>query len=526
MKNFFENIKKREKIIIFLIFSFAVYCALVIGQAWDEKAHLIHGKITLDYILSFGKINNETLYRENYSTLYWSTLYFLTKIAPLKYEIEATHLINLFFSLSTVYGIRKLAGEIFNKDIGKIVFVLFFFYPIFFGHMGINSKDTILAFSHVWISYLIFRYLKNQNLKDRVGKYLLGIALLAAIATGIQLVFLGSLIPMILLVLLDIFFIKKFTSKHFLLKKFLFDLLKCFAIFYLFLILFWIDSYSNIFLLPFKFLTSTFSETYWTGWPYNLVNGIYYNSNNVPKYYLITNFIFKSPEYILILYFLFFVYFLKNKLFFEKNFKFFNYKIAFIISVLVFPNLVLFFIPYPVYDGVRLFIWTLPYLCIVPGLALYYLYKNIESKFSKLTTVLISVMMIYFLYNFFQVTPYQYTYLNFLNGEKAERYKRFENDYWGVSLEELIKKSSLSKNEPYNVGTCGTSTELVKKISKKYGYKNFKFVNEKESDLIIMTNRATKKDGRLTNCFDKYEGKNVSEVRRGDLTLSSIRKIR
>ena len=135
-------------------------------------------------------------------------------------------------------------------------------------------------------------------------------------------------------------------------------------------------------------------------------------------------------------------------------------------------------------------------------------------------------MMIYFLYNFFQITPYQYTYLNFLNGKKAERYKKFENDYWGASLEELIKKSSLLKNETYHVGTCGTSTELVKKISKKYGYKNFKFVNEKEASLIIMTNRAVEKDSHLTNCFDKYEGKNVSEVRRGDLTLSSIRKIR
>ena len=526
MKNFFENIKKREKIIIFLIFSFAIYSAIAIGQAWDERAHLIHGKITLDYMLSLGKNNQETLYRENYSTLYWSTLYLLTKILPLKYEIQITHLINLIFSLSTIYGIKKLVGEIFNKDVGKIVFLLLFFYPVFFGHMGINSKDTILAFSHVWVSYLIFRYLKNQNHKNKVNKYLLSIGVLAAMATGIQLVFLGSLIPIILLVFFDIFFIKKITKNNFILKKFLFDLIKCFVIFYFFLILFWIDTYPNIFFLPFEFLASTFSETYWTGWPYNLLNGIYYDSNNIPKHYLITNFIFKSPEYILILYFLFLVYFLKNSLFFNKKFKVFNYKIVFIISVLIFPNLILFFIPYPVYDGMRLFIWTLPYLCIIPGLSLYYLYKNIESNFSKLTTIFLSLMIVYFLYNFFQITPYQYTYLNSLNGEKSERYKKFENDYWGTSLEELIKKSSLLKSEYYYVGTCGTSTKLVKKISKKYGYKNFKFVNEKDADLIIMTNRVTLKNNIMTNCFDKYDGKNITEVKRGSLILSSIRKIR
>ena len=51
-----------------------------IGQTWDEGADLLKGKITLDYLLSLGEINNNTLYRENYSPIYWSLLYFLTKI--------------------------------------------------------------------------------------------------------------------------------------------------------------------------------------------------------------------------------------------------------------------------------------------------------------------------------------------------------------------------------------------------------------------------------------------------------------
>ena len=34
--------------------------------------------------------------------------------------------------------------------------------------MGFNSKDTILAFSHIWITYLTIRYLKNHNLNYKI----------------------------------------------------------------------------------------------------------------------------------------------------------------------------------------------------------------------------------------------------------------------------------------------------------------------------------------------------------------------
>ena len=43
-----------------------------------------------------------------------------------------------------------------------------------------------------------------------------------------------------------------------------------------------------------------------------------------------------------------------------------------------------------------------------------------------------------------------------------------------------------------------------------------------------MTNRVTKKKDdteKLVNCFDKFNGKNISEVRRKGLILSVIREI-
>ena len=520
-------IKKRENILLFFLFLFSVYCALNIGQSWDQDAELLKGKVTLDYLLSFGKIDTEITYRENYSSIYLSLQYLITKFFPSKYEIQVSHLINLFFSLATIFGISKICKILFNKKVGKIAFLVLFFYPIFFGHMGFNSKDTILAFCHIWITYLAIDYLINQNIKEKKTRSIIYIGILLAVATGIQLVFLGSLLPIILFIFLEIFFLKKFICKNFNYKKFTFDLIKCFVIFYSLLILFWIDAHPNIFLLPFDFLMNTFESNFKTGWCCNLINGNYFFTIEVPKFYFIKNFIYKSPEYILIAYTLFIIFFFRSRSFFLEKFKYFNLKISFLVIILLYPDIIALIIPYPIYDGLRLFLWTIPYFCIIPALAIYYLIETFKYKKSKITLMILSCFIILFIYNFFSITPYQYTYLNNLNGETQYRYKKFENDYWTSSLNELFKISSFEKDKNLKFSTCGVPSVIVKKYLNKKGYYNIDFVLPENSEFIVMTNRTihNKNDLSITNCFDKYTGNDVFSVERNNLTLSTIRKI-
>ena len=54
------------------------------------------------------------LYRENYSAIYWTISFTITKIFPLNYKFEISHLINLSFSLATIVGIGKLSRELFD----------------------------------------------------------------------------------------------------------------------------------------------------------------------------------------------------------------------------------------------------------------------------------------------------------------------------------------------------------------------------------------------------------------------------
>ena len=525
------NLKKKENILLFFLIFFSIYCAINIGQSWDEGYHLLQGKITLDYLLTFGEIDKDLFYREYYSPSFWTLKYFVIEFFPKKYEIEISHLINLSVSILTVFGIGKLCKELFNKQVGKIVFLVLFFYPIFFGHMGFNSKDTILAFSHVWTFYYLIKYLKFQNLSDKINKYIYYIAILTAIASGIQIVFFGALLPIIIFLLLDIFLFKKIINKYFDLKKFFFDIFKCFIAFYLFMIIFWIDVHPNILFLPIKFFAELFSESWNTGWPFNLVSGNYYFSREVPKNYLFLNLLYKSPEYILFLYFVFIIFFIKFIKFFKNEFENFNYKIISLVGLIIFPNLLLYFLPFPIYDGIRLFIWILPYFCIIPGLVIYFLLKNIKLFISKSIIFITIIFSIYYLYDFLRITPYHYTYLNIINGQKENRYKKFESDYWGVSLKELVENFNINNKDTISISTCGISDALIKEYLKEKGYNNLKFVSSKEASYIIMTNKTTSKTQNIvsvndiTNCFDKYPGKNISMVKRNGQILSVLRKI-
>ena len=248
--------------------------------------------------------------------------------------------------------------------------------------MGFNSKDTIIAFCHVWIFYLAIKYLKSNK-----SSQIYYISVLSAVGTGINLFFLGSLLPLVIFFLLEKFVYKKFNKEKIKIKKFLGYLIKVFLIFYFTLILFWIDTHPNIFILPFKFFNEWAFSDLWRGYFYIMVNGEYYLYKDIPKTYLFTNIIYKSPEYFLLTYILFFVVLVSSKSFFIKRFKSFSYKLVLIISMVLYPFILLYLTSFSIYDGLRHVLWMLPYLCIIPALTIFYLIKNLDQFKIKFTSL-------------------------------------------------------------------------------------------------------------------------------------------
>ncbi len=502
----------------YLLVFYGIYCAISLGTSWDEKYYQIIGKINLDYLLSFGLLDENFDQKYRYSTLYWSLSSLLSQVVPNKYSIEIHHLINTLFGFLTIIGVYKITKKLFSTNVAKTISVFLFFIPFFFGHFAINNKDTIITFAHVWIVYYLIKYtVKNFNFKKRF-LIVFKISTLSALGTGIQLLFMGSLIPIIMIFFINLFF---FSRKK--LKDALIDILIYLIFFYLILILFWVDTHGNIFTYPFKFFLKTLSLN--VGWPFNLINGSYIFSNEIPKNYLLTNYLYKLPEFLIFLYIISIPIMIFKFSYLKEKFSNFKVKILLIITLLIFPNLILFFISYPIYDGLRLFLWVTPYLVIIPAITFVVIFNNKSLIFNILKLTLFFLLS-YHLVNFIKITPYHYTFLNFLSGEKDSRYKKFENDYWSVSLKELILNSNL-QGKKINFYSCGINPSVVKNYMKQK-YKNVEYTDIKKASYIIMTNRTmfSENNKSISNCYDEYNLENIAEVKRNGVVLSAIKKLR
>ena len=93
-----------------------------------------------------------------------------------------------------VFGIQKISKEFFNKQIGKITFVICIFNPIFFGHMGMNPKDPIVFTALIWTIYFFNNYL--ENLEGSRFKHLIFLSLIMGFGTSIRVTFIALLIPL------------------------------------------------------------------------------------------------------------------------------------------------------------------------------------------------------------------------------------------------------------------------------------------------------------------------------------------
>ena len=93
----------------------------------------IIGKINLDYLLSFGLLDENFDQKYRYSTLYWSLSSLLSQVVPNKYSIEIHHLINTLFGFLTIIGVYKITKKLLvQTSLKQSAFS--FFYSIFFGH--------------------------------------------------------------------------------------------------------------------------------------------------------------------------------------------------------------------------------------------------------------------------------------------------------------------------------------------------------------------------------------------------------
>ena len=80
---------KVKNIIFYLIIIFAIYCALIIGQSWDEETYIFLGNERLNYLLSFGaNETHEALWGRFFPGISYTLKAFVISLFPGKFEFE------------------------------------------------------------------------------------------------------------------------------------------------------------------------------------------------------------------------------------------------------------------------------------------------------------------------------------------------------------------------------------------------------------------------------------------------------
>ena len=503
---------------------FCLYCIFYNGLSYDQIFHIENGERRLKYLFSLGSYDYyDILHLRYYPGLYDTISSLLASAFPRNYYYESYYLINFLTGLLGIFGLKKVVKYFFGVSVAKVFFIISLFSPIFFGHLSINPKDTIIASANFWILYYVIKYLKVEtiNIKRDIS---IKIGLFVGLGAGVRVLFLGTLIPIIFFLLIEIFFIKR-ISKNFNFKSFFNHIFIIILISYSLLIICWPNTHGNIFFNPLRIFLQSLNDTS-QGVQISYFAGEFYKTLDTPWYYILSNLFFKMPVFYLII-FLFGVFNLREiNMHFKSNQNFFYYSMI-SLFLLIFPILIAIFLNLKIHDGLRYFVYLIPLFNIIPSIFLYYLHKEFNSLKNKIISIFLLPFLIIFIIKFVLITPYHYAYLNLFNDIFLKK-DSFENDYWGSSSKELVKKFSkkVYNDKSLNIAICGINHINVKYYLKKNGINNFNFVTlDEKFDYAFLINRAISNDknNQQQTCYSKFFDKKVFiTVKKSFIDLSKI----
>ena len=516
--------------LISLFLLFAIFCSIKIGMSWDEPQNHWQGAIRADYLksLEFGKFQFKPGgWSEVEPGLYDTFSFFITdlllKIFPGKI-IGIKHLTNLSISILTLIGLFILSKKIFNKKIAYLATFLCIINPFFFGHMSINPKDTVSCFALIWFTY--YTYMYCINFENKSLRYLILASIFMGIGVGTRLPFFAVPIPIMISALIFIFVVhkKKFKEYQIYNKIFFNFLIFCFVTFFL-MVLAWPYVHSSPDILIKAF---TSYVLYPHGPVLEIMNGNFYETANTPRTYFFNFFIYRFPIFILIgLLALIIIIKIENK-FFVSKFNYFGPKIIVIFSIVVFPILVHLIFQVKIYNGIRLFLFIIPFVSLLVAICIYYILENLKkSIYTKSLLGIITIFFLLFLQRFIYLTPYHYDYSNFFNVKFSSTKELYIHDYWATSYKELMKLINKNKNlKEIRADYCGGDIHSLKYLSNKYAGKKVIFVPYEQAEYIVMINTVSNDINNKSRCFSLRPGEDIISVDRLGVKLSVLRKLK
>ena len=447
----FEKIKYQTYLLSVLLFFLIhqIFYLIQGGNTYDELFLIYEsGNIYNKIRLFFTDNNNPLLYdigvNEYYGFLVVLPIYILANSTTINNLFEIFYinldiqqqdeilyfnmhiLLNIYVVVILFFIYRKLLN-FYNKNTSLLVVIFIIIFPSFNGQSLFNIKDIPYALQLFLGVIYLYSCLYNLNLGKNQNKK--------------EILLTGTNIGLACLLRVNAYGFIGLVSLYFLIitiykKRDLVLYLKTnFYVYFISLIVVIVGSPSS-WKSPFRWLFDALIHQFFYEWSgYTLTNGKFIEASNVSSTYLIEWFFYRSPI-IYIVGLIFYLFLFLNK---KSN----NHFSKFTFLFLLFVNLLFIFLKPNAYDGIRQFLFLLPYISLI-------FVESINQLFPKknvrITFLLFSI--IYVMYSQSGLGPYKYVYLNEFSDEiniseyceNIDGCGDWPTDYYAFSGRELAKK--------------------------------------------------------------------------------------
>ncbi len=508
---------------IIVLFTFRHY-----GVTWDEEIQSQYGQAVFDYYISGF---HDDRYREIFNLYLYGGMFdglaaFINAYTPINIY-ETRHLLNAIMGLVGLWGAWRLGRLLGGGMVGLVAMILLALTPMYYGHMFNNPKDIPFAAGAVWSLYYMTKCLRSFPYVQWKSVLYLGVMLgltLGIRVGGIMLLGYWGLSLLILAITqLHQRVNVPFRVKVYYLEEIIWALAKMTVsvavIAYAVMLLCWPWAQEAPVENPIKALIQ------FSNFPQDvevLLGGEIYRSTELPWFYAPQYFAVQLPlpQLFLTLSGLLLLPFILRKMPHQAN----RFSLLLIILTVIAPIAFVILDHSALYDAVRHFIFILPPISVLSALAFRHLITSLGST-NKAKYILASILcasLVPQAVAMIRLHPYEYIYVNPLEGGVKGAYGNYELDYWGSSFKEAAEKlkefvdreGGVPPGKLYRVAICGPWSSAMIYLPPDYEA----VVANETAEFFLSTTRW--------KCQNMRPGKEIIRVERMGAPLAIIKDLR
>ena len=423
------------------------------GMSWDEPFRFKGGDAKLAYYAELASGEGVSAQTSSYPGLFDLPLAIVHKAFPeWGTRSQKGHVWSFFFGLLGLFSIWRMTARLGGERAGFFALLLLVTVPRYYGHMFFNPKDVPLAGTYALGLWAVVSLL--SRLPRPAWRYVIAIGFAAGVALSARIA--GFLVLCYFGLFIGLFLVAKYGSavvrgQAIDVRAMLSDVgawalrgavsgMVALGV----LLIFWPTLHVN----PFAGAGNALETVQSYGWDgHVLMDGHFWEAQNLPIYYIPYWLLFTLPESVLLLFGAAIVLGVSSLVGFVRTGAWPPAATllprAVPVFAVLFPLAYLLYKDPTLYDGMRHFLFILPPMVCVAALGLEWMLRWAEASGRKMVSAglqagvgLASFIVIV---EMVSLHPYQYVYFNHISGGLPAAYMRDETDYWGVSHQEAAE---------------------------------------------------------------------------------------